>query len=91
MDVYGNAITALSAEQAIGMQYVRVCGGQRIPFQPFYSAVPKGKSARGAGSSGFVEIAINQGNAAKELCLAPGTSSERRIGEIARQLSGDSP
>jgi S-adenosylmethionine hydrolase len=73
VDVYGNAITALSAEQAIGMLYVRVCGGQRIPFERFYSAVPNGSPLAVLGSSGFVEVAINQGNAAKELCLAPGS------------------
>lgn len=74
VDLYGNAITSFPGEQATGMRCVMLPGGVRIPFQPFYSAVLKGSPLAVLGSSGFVEIAINQGNAAKELSLGPGTS-----------------
>jgi S-adenosyl-L-methionine hydrolase (adenosine-forming) len=73
VDVFGNAITALPAEQATGMRYVMLPGDTRIAFQPFYSAVPKSSPLAVVGSSGFVEIAINQGNAASIFNLRPGT------------------
>jgi S-adenosylmethionine hydrolase len=86
VDIYGNAITALPAEQTAGMDHVRLPGGQRIPFQPFYSAVPEGSPLAVLGSSGFVEVAINHGNAAKELRLVPGTPLT-----IERSTPVDSP
>jgi S-adenosylmethionine hydrolase len=73
VDIYGNAITAFPGEQAASVQNVTLPGGQRIPFQPFYSAVPEGNPLAVLGSSGFVEIAINRGHAAKELRISPGT------------------
>jgi S-adenosyl-L-methionine hydrolase (adenosine-forming) len=73
VDIYGNAITAFPEQQAASVQNVILPGGQRIPFEPFYSAVPEGSPVAVSGSSGFVEIAINRGNAAKELGLSPGT------------------
>jgi S-adenosylmethionine hydrolase len=73
VDTYGNAITAFPGEQAAGVQNVTLPGGQKIPFQPFYSAVPAGSPLAVLGSSGFVEIAINRGDAAKELGISPGT------------------
>ena len=47
--------------------------GKRIPFERFYAAVPQVSSLAVIGSSGFVEIAINQGNAARELGLRTGS------------------
>ena len=73
VDVYGNAITALPAEQATGMHFVILPEERRIPFQPFYSAVPKGSPLAVLGSAGFVEVAINGGDAAKTFSLCPGT------------------
>jgi S-adenosylmethionine hydrolase len=74
VDIYGNAITAFPAEHAVGVREVILPTGQRIPFLPFYSAAPAGHPLAVAGSSGLVEIAVNQGNAAKELDIAPGAS-----------------
>ncbi len=86
VDIYGNAITAFPEEQAASAQNVTLPGGQRIPFESFYSAVPEGSPVAVLGSSGFVEIAINQGNAAKELGISAGTPVI-----IAMSRSSDSP
>jgi S-adenosyl-L-methionine hydrolase (adenosine-forming) len=48
-------------------------GGKRIPFERFYAAVPRGNPVAVIGSSGFVEIAINQGDAVRELSLRTGS------------------
>ncbi len=73
VDAYGNAITAFPALQANGVRAVLIPGEKRIPFERFYSAVSRGDSLAVVGSSGFVEIAINQGDAARELGLHTGS------------------
>ena len=73
VDTYGNAVTAFPAVQANGAQAVLLPEGKRIPFERFYAAVPRGSSLAVIGSSGFVEIAINQGDAARELSLRTGS------------------
>jgi S-adenosylmethionine hydrolase len=73
VDVYGNAITALPGEQAADKQCVILPGERRIAIEPFYSAVSRGRPLAVCGSSGFLEIAINGGNAAKTLGLRAGT------------------
>jgi S-adenosyl-L-methionine hydrolase (adenosine-forming) len=73
VDVYGNAITALPAERARAANFVLLPRGARIPFGQFYAVVPRGSPVALIGSSGFVEIAINQGDAANELSLSAGS------------------
>ena len=73
VDTYGNAITAFPAVRTNGVQSVLLPGGKRIPFERFYAAVPRGNPVAVIGSSGFVEIAINQGDAARELSLRTGS------------------
>ena len=73
VDTYGNAITAFPAVRTNGVQSVLLPGGKRIPFEGFYAAVPRGNPLAVIGSSGFVEIAINQGDAARELSLRTGS------------------
>jgi S-adenosylmethionine hydrolase len=73
VDIYGNAITAFPAARANGVQSVLLPGGKRIPFERFYAAVARGNPLAVIGSSGFVEIAINQGDAARELSLRIGS------------------
>ena len=73
VDTYGNAITAFPAVRTNGVQSVMLPGGKRIPFEGFYAAVPRGNPLAVIGSSGFVEIAINQGDAARELSLRTGS------------------
>jgi S-adenosyl-L-methionine hydrolase (adenosine-forming) len=73
VDTYGNAITAFPVARTHGVQSVLLPGGMRIPFERFYAAVPRGSPLAIIGSSGFVEVAINQGDAAKELSLRAGS------------------
>jgi len=73
VDTYGDAITAFPAVRTNGVQSVLLPGGKRIPFEGFYAAVPRGNPLAVIGSSGFVEIAINQGDAARELSLRTGS------------------
>ena len=73
VDTYGNAITAFPAVRTDGVQSVLLPGGKRIPFERFYAAVPRGNPVAVIGSSGFVEIAINLGDAARELSLRTGS------------------
>jgi S-adenosyl-L-methionine hydrolase (adenosine-forming) len=73
VDTYGNAVTALAAGRAHEAQSVTLRGDIQIPFHQFYGAVPPGEALAIIGSSGFVEIAVNQGNAASELSLRPGS------------------
>jgi S-adenosylmethionine hydrolase len=73
VDVYGNAITALSGEQAADKQCVILPGERRVAIEPFYSAASKGSPLAVVGSSGLLEIAINGGNAATTLGLRAGT------------------
>ncbi len=74
VDTYGNAITAFPAELTQGVQAVLLPDGKRVPFERFYAAVPRGNPLAVLGSSGFVEIAINQGHAAGELGLRSGST-----------------
>ncbi len=73
VDTYGNAITAFPAERARAAHSALLPGGTRIPFGQFYGAVPRGSPLAIIGSSGFVELAINQGDAARELRLLAGS------------------
>jgi S-adenosylmethionine hydrolase len=73
IDTYGNAITAFPAARAHHAEFVVLRGDVRIPFQRFYGAVSPGDPLAVIGSSGFVEIAVNQGNAANQLSLRTGS------------------
>jgi S-adenosyl-L-methionine hydrolase (adenosine-forming) len=73
VDVYGNAITALSGDQAAERQSVILPGERRVSIEPFYSAVSRGSPLAVVGSSGLLEIAIHGGDAAKTFNLRPGT------------------
>lgn len=81
LDHFGNAITNISARE-IGSQincmavFVR---GRRVGYPaPSYQAVAPGRPVSIVGSSGFVEIAVNNGSAAKLLRLRVGAKVELR-------------
>jgi S-adenosylmethionine hydrolase len=76
VDRFGNAITNISAADLKSIHYPisifigckRVCGiGQ------FYQEVVVGKPIAVMGSSGFLELAVNRGSAARLLGLQVGT------------------
>ncbi|HVM47797.1 MAG TPA: SAM-dependent chlorinase/fluorinase [Candidatus Acidoferrum sp.] len=85
VDRFGNAITNLRQDALQRADWV-VCetrgGRRRVPAGQFYQAVPVGSPVALAGSSGFVEIAVNGGSAASVLGLMPGS----RVGLVLRAL-----
>jgi S-adenosylmethionine hydrolase len=72
VDIYGNAITAFPEGRSGGVRSVVLPRGEIVPFERFYAAVPHGRPVAVPGSSGFVEIAVNRGDAATQLSLRPG-------------------
>ncbi len=73
VDVYGNAITSFPIEPTAALDFVVLAGNTRIPFARFYGAVAPGHPLAVPGSSGFLEIAVNQGHAAGQLSLQIGS------------------
>jgi S-adenosylmethionine hydrolase len=69
VDRFGNAITNLVAWRG-GVVEV---GGVRLPIVRTYAEVDAGSAAALTGSSGLVEIAVRDGNAAARLALRRGT------------------
>lgn len=73
VDRFGNAITNIPnawVESARAGIFIR---GRRVgPLAPFYQAVPFGRAVGVPGSTGYLEVAINGGNAAKRFGLKPG-------------------
>lgn len=74
VDRFGNAITNIPEELArpgLRRRWKVMLGRKQLcRVEPFYQAVPPGKPVAVFGSSGLLEIAINGGNAAKQLALA---------------------
>lgn len=76
VDRFGNAITNLPASAASDPRpgaWVQLPGRRRVPLGAFYQAVPPGRPVAVPGSSGFLEIAINGGDAARALKLRVGS------------------
>ena len=82
LDRFGNAITNVGAQALLGLG----TGAKQVFLKhrllclvaDGYQAVPTGEPVAVAGSSGFVEIAINQGRAADRLGLEVGSLIEVR-------------
>jgi S-adenosylmethionine hydrolase len=82
LDRFGNAISNLPASllrpsPAEGWQ-VRLRGRVGVPLGAFYQAVPAGRAVAVIGSTGFVELAVNGGNAAERFGLRRGSTIELR-------------
>jgi hypothetical protein len=88
VDRFGNAITNLTADEVRGRSaaapVVVVRGKSLCAVAAFYQAVRRGQPVAVVGSSGFLEIAVNGGNAAKRLALRVGTPVVVRCGRVAR-------
>jgi len=75
VDRFGNAITNILNTCLAGKEAEVFIAGKRIcGVKTFYQSVPVGKAVAVPGSSGFLEIAINGGSAAKSLKLEVGTA-----------------
>jgi S-adenosylmethionine hydrolase len=75
VDRFGNAITNIAADLVAGRTgYFSGHSPRawRCPLETHYGAVPPGRPVAVAGSSGLVEVAINQGSAARKLRLRTG-------------------
>jgi len=68
IDRFGNCITNISSVAS----NVRVAGRIECPVKKFYQEVPSGQPLAMMGSTGFLEIAVNGGHAAKALGLKLG-------------------
>jgi len=78
IDHFGNAITNLDtaslAEATAGKQVEVLLGRKRVgSLSSCYASVPKGRPVAVIESSGFLEIAVNGGNAARALRIKVGT------------------
>ena len=71
VDRFGNAITNISNQQLARVKgaHVFIRGKRVCAVKPFYQSVAVGKAVAVTGSSGFLEIAINGGSAARLLGL----------------------
>jgi len=78
VDRFGNAITNIESASIRESSTPSACiflGGRRFcRVGSFYQTVPQGKPIAVIGSSGFLEISVNSGNAAQELRLEVGTA-----------------
>jgi len=77
VDRFGNLITNIDAAAVRGLgraaPQVFASGKRLCRVADCYAAVPAGRAVAVAGSTGFVEIAVNRGSAAKQLRLAVGS------------------
>lgn len=69
IDYFGNIITNLSGEEVQGKQWFVTVNHQNIASGNTYSSVPPKNLLALIGSHGWIEIAMNQGNAADALSL----------------------
>ncbi|MEZ0266110.1 MAG: SAM hydroxide adenosyltransferase, partial [Phycisphaerae bacterium] len=72
VDHYGNAVTNLPGEHTAEVRTVRV-GRRSVPVKRTYADVPVGRPVALVGSSGLLEVAVRNGNAARKLHLNVGS------------------
>ena len=76
IDRFGNAITNLEASQLAESKLLQGRASSRecssIPMRSYYEQVAEGEPLALIGSSGFMEIAVNRGNAARRFGLKVG-------------------
>ncbi|MEH6474896.1 MAG: SAM-dependent chlorinase/fluorinase [Sneathiella sp.] len=72
IDVFGNAMTGISAASVTGIS-IR---GERLALSRTFSSVPKNKPLAYVNANGLIEIAVNQGRADDFFNLAIGTPIE---------------
>ncbi len=77
IDHFGNALSSILLKEALA-----VCGkhpvvrvrGRRLPLKFYYDEVARGKPLAVGGSAGYIEVAVNDGSAARKLGLRVGTT-----------------
>ena len=73
VDGFGNAMTGIRASTVDPRATRLVCAKTKIPYGATFGDVPVGEPLWYENSNGLVEIAVNQGSAAKQLGLAIGS------------------
>ncbi|MGC9194074.1 MAG: SAM hydrolase/SAM-dependent halogenase family protein [Syntrophobacteraceae bacterium] len=83
IDRFGNAVTnvdiAILQKRAPARSWTVRTAGVSVLLAKTYAMVKPGEALGLAGSAGFIEIAINRGNAASKLGLRPGTPVKFRL------------
>lgn len=75
VDRFGNLITNVPASLLAGRQArVSLCGEEILEVVQYYAQAPAGALVALIGSSGFLEVAVNQGSAAGRLGAGRGTA-----------------
>ena len=72
VDHFGNCMTGIRSEIQSDIGVIKI-NGITIPFADTFSSVPHGTAFWHGNSQGLIEIAVNGGNAAKQLNLEIGT------------------
>jgi len=92
VDHFGNAITnlanALFAASREEDWEIRLSRGRHCSLARYYEAVPRGQLAGFPGSSGFLELAVNAGNAARQHGLKTGFPVRVRVRARGPGLDG---
>jgi hypothetical protein len=93
VDHFGNLVTNLSAEElpalasADGKFTIRVGNGAVTKMVPTFAKGSPGEAVGIIGSSGYVEISINKGNAAKTLAAGRGAEVTMELGQGKTELT----
>jgi len=80
IDGFGNLITNIPAQFVMNPAWVLTIGPLTLPHSPTYSAVPLGDWVAIVGSHGWVEVAVNGGNAQQKLGTAVGDPVQLKFG-----------
>ena len=75
VDGFGNAMTGLRASR-LTVSATLLAGGRTLARAETFGAVPEGDAFWYENANGLAEIAVNRGNAAHQLGLAPGSPVE---------------
>lgn len=77
VDRFGNAITNIPlsmVRETLGEDHIEaVVGRRQLPYHRYYAEVRQGRPLALEGSSGFVEISVNRGSAARRFGLKVGS------------------
>ena len=73
VDRFGNAVTNITPRKGDRLKLMETARSHRFRrIEPTYASVPRGTALLLVGSLGFLEIAVNRGNAASDLDLRRG-------------------
>ncbi|MEP0890069.1 MULTISPECIES: SAM-dependent chlorinase/fluorinase [unclassified Leptolyngbya] len=80
IDGFGNLITNIPAQLVMNPTWVLQIHNHQLPRSTAYSAVPAGNLVALVGSHGWVEVAVNAGNAQEQLGVAVGDPVQLQFG-----------